>query len=70
MECIIRSMSRILTCPLTVKMRTGVYSDKSIAHELFPMVEEWGVGALTLHGRSKEQRYSISISISVCVFSF
>ena len=67
MECIIRSMSRILTCPLTVKMRTGVYSDKSIAHELFPMVEEWGVGALTLHGRSKEQRYSISIS--VCVFS-
>lgn len=58
MECIIRSMSRILTCPLTVKMRTGVYSDKSIAHELFPMVEDWGVGALTLHGRSKEQRYT------------
>ena len=56
-------MSRILTCPLTVKMRTGVYSDKSIAHELFPMVEDWGVGALTLHGRSKEQRCWICMCI-------
>jgi len=58
MENIVRSMSSILTRPLTVKMRTGVYSDRSIAHELFPLVEDWGAGALTLHGRSREQRYT------------
>jgi tRNA-dihydrouridine synthase 3 len=58
MEAIVRSMSRILSCPLTVKMRTGIYSDKHVAHQLFPLVEEWGAAALTLHGRSKEQRYT------------
>ena len=32
-------MSLLLSCPLTVKMRTGIYSDKHIAHEIFPLVE-------------------------------
>jgi len=58
MEAIVRSMSQLLTCPLTVKMRTGIYSDKHIAHEIFPLVEEWGASAVTLHGRSREQRYT------------
>ena len=58
MEAIVRSMSELLTCPLTVKMRTGIYSDKHIAHEIFPLVEEWGASAVTLHGRSREQRYT------------
>merc|ERR1712226_359792 len=57
MENIVRSMSRILSCPLTIKMRTGIYSD-NIAHEIFPLVEEWGASCLTLHGRSREQRYT------------
>merc|ERR1712227_592319 len=38
-------------------MRTGIYSEKKIAHDVFPLVEEWGVSAITLHGRSREQRY-------------
>ncbi|KAL7739133.1 hypothetical protein ACLKA6_001047 [Drosophila palustris] len=46
--------------PFTVKMRTGVYADKSVAHELLPLVEEWGASAVTLHGRSREQRYTKS----------
>jgi len=58
MEAIVRSMSQLLSCPLTVKMRTGIYSDKHIAHEIFPLVEEWGASAVTLHGRSREQRYT------------
>jgi len=58
MEAIVRSMSRILSCPLTVKMRTGIYNDKNIAHDIFPLVEEWGAGAVTIHGRSREQRYT------------
>ncbi|XP_065357878.1 tRNA-dihydrouridine(47) synthase [NAD(P)(+)]-like [Calliphora vicina] len=44
--------------PFTVKMRTGIYADKRVAHDLMPMVEEWGASAVTLHGRSREQRYT------------
>jgi len=58
MENIVRSMSSILSKPLTLKMRTGIYSDKSIAHDIFPLVESWGAAALTIHGRSREQRYT------------
>ncbi|XP_055849284.1 tRNA-dihydrouridine(47) synthase [NAD(P)(+)]-like [Episyrphus balteatus] len=59
LEATVRSCSTLLgTTPFTVKMRTGVYADKSVAHELLPKVEEWGGSAVTLHGRSKEQRYT------------
>lgn len=58
LEVMVRSMSDILTCPLTVKMRKGVYNDKNIAHNLFPSLESWGAKALTIHGRSREQRYT------------
>jgi len=58
MENIVRTMSSLLSKPLTMKMRTGIYSDKSIAHDIFPLVEEWGAAALTIHGRSREQRYT------------
>ncbi len=39
-------------------MRTGVYSDKRIAHDLIPLVRDWGAQMVTLHGRSREQRYT------------
>ena len=58
LENIVRTMSTILTKPLTIKMRTGIYTEKRIAHDVFPLVEEWGVSAITLHGRSREQRYT------------
>ncbi|XP_011194201.2 tRNA-dihydrouridine(47) synthase [NAD(P)(+)]-like [Zeugodacus cucurbitae] len=61
LETIVRSCSTMSPkIPFTVKMRTGVYADKSVAHELLPLVEEWGAGAVTLHGRSREQRYTRS----------
>lgn len=41
----------------TVKTRTGVYADKSVAHEFIPKFEEWGSKLTVLHGRSREQRY-------------
>lgn len=34
LESCIRNMSDILTIPLTVKTRTGIYSNQSIAHQL------------------------------------
>ncbi|CAH1954415.1 unnamed protein product [Acanthoscelides obtectus] len=58
LELCIRSMSDILTVPFTVKTRTGVYSGKNIAHTMAPKFREWGVSMLTIHGRSREQRYT------------
>ena len=33
-----------------------------IAHDVFPLVEKWGAAAITLHGRSREQRCDSSYS--------
>lgn len=61
LESMVRSCSRLLDeKPFTVKTRTGVFADKSVAHDLLPSLEEWGASAITLHGRSREQRYTKS----------
>ncbi len=57
LEILCRSMSSILSVPLTVKIRTGIYMDKRIAHSVVQPLREWGVDMVTLHGRSREQRY-------------
>ncbi|CAE8617702.1 unnamed protein product [Polarella glacialis] len=49
---------------LTLKMRTAHVEDAKkeyggrYAHKLIPLLEEWGVSALTLHGRTARQRYT------------
>jgi tRNA-dihydrouridine synthase 3 len=48
----------VLSCPLTVKIRTGIKNKTPFAHQLIPLFQEWGVSGITLHGRSKEQRYT------------
>lgn len=55
---IVRGMSTVLgEIPITVKLRTGTTS-KNTTHNLFPRLQtEFGVGAATLHGRSRKQRY-------------
>lgn len=59
LETIVRSCSEVLgDTPFTVKTRTGIYSNKSVAHELVPKFERWGASAVTVHGRSREQRYT------------
>lgn len=58
LEAIVRSCSELLDgTPFTVKTRTGIYAQKSVAHELVPKFESWGAKAVTIHGRSREQRY-------------
>lgn len=55
----VRSCSAIMgDKPFTVKTRTGIYANKSVAHELVPKFEEWGASAVTIHGRSREARYT------------
>uniref|UniRef100_UPI001EAE9DA6 tRNA-dihydrouridine(47) synthase [NAD(P)(+)]-like n=1 Tax=Oncorhynchus gorbuscha TaxID=8017 RepID=UPI001EAE9DA6 len=59
-EQIIRGMNSVLDVPLTVKIRTGVQEKANIAHKLIPEMKNWGVSMITLHGRSREQRYTKS----------
>ncbi|CAK5284678.1 unnamed protein product [Mycena citricolor] len=45
--------------PVTVKLRTGVKEGKNTAHKLMPKLgPEFGAAAVTLHGRTRQQRYS------------
>lgn len=55
---IVRCSSRTLSCPLTIKLRKGFYDGKDIAHELLPQAAASGAFAATLHGRTRQQRYS------------
>ncbi|XP_023717331.1 tRNA-dihydrouridine(47) synthase [NAD(P)(+)]-like isoform X2 [Cryptotermes secundus] len=58
LESVIRCMSNVIDLPLTLKTRTGVYTDKNILHTLIPKFQDWGVSLVTVHGRSREQRYT------------
>ncbi|CAH0404668.1 unnamed protein product [Chilo suppressalis] len=60
LEGSIKCASTILSIPFTVKMRTGVYQSKKIAHTIVPRVAEAGASLITLHGRSREARYTKS----------
>ena len=42
----------------TVKMRTGVKDGKNLAHSFLPILEENNFDMASIHGRSREQRYS------------
>lgn len=58
LENIVHCMSRVMNLPLTLKTRTGVYTDKNSAHKLMPVFNAAGVSLITIHGRSREQRYT------------
>lgn len=58
LENIVRGMVQVSDVPITIKMRTGIYENKNTAHKVVPILKEWGVSAMTLHGRTREQRYT------------
>ena len=58
LEGIVRSMSSVMDIPLTLKMRTGVKKTECTAHKLAPKFQDWGISALTIHGRSRDHRYT------------
>uniref|UniRef100_S4RTB0 tRNA-dihydrouridine(47) synthase [NAD(P)(+)] n=1 Tax=Petromyzon marinus TaxID=7757 RepID=S4RTB0_PETMA len=57
-EQIVRGMVSVLDVPLTAKIRTGVQEKTNTAHKLIPELRDWGISMVTLHGRSREQRYT------------
>ncbi|XP_034938203.1 tRNA-dihydrouridine(47) synthase [NAD(P)(+)]-like isoform X2 [Chelonus insularis] len=60
LQTVVKSLSQVLDIPLTIKTRMGVYMDKPIAHNLMPKFRDWGASMVTVHGRSREQRYTKS----------
>eukprot|EP00794_Sanderia_malayensis_P003490 gene3489-3988_t len=57
-EQIVRGMVEVSEVPITVKMRTGIYEKNWTAHNVIPRIRSWGSSLVTLHGRSREQRYT------------
>ncbi|KAJ2388224.1 tRNA-dihydrouridine(47) synthase [NAD(P)(+)]-like protein [Coemansia sp. RSA 2611] len=55
---IVRTMHHVTDCDVTVKIRTGVMKNDNVAHKLVPQFEAWGAALVTLHGRSRQQRYT------------
>ncbi|XP_063376050.1 tRNA-dihydrouridine(47) synthase [NAD(P)(+)]-like [Cydia fagiglandana] len=60
LEASVTCASKLLSIPFTAKIRTGVYQDKKIAHTIVPKLAECGASLITLHGRSREARYTRS----------
>ena len=49
LEQVCRSMTAIMgEVPLTLKIRTGIYEHKLIAHELVPRIHDWGISSVTV----------------------
>lgn len=56
---IVVGMNKVLgEIPVTVKLRTGIKEGKNTAHKLMPRVADWGASCMTLHGRTRQQRYT------------
>lgn len=55
---IVRGMAAVSgDVPITIKLRTGT-TNTPTTHKLFPRIKtDWGASAVTLHGRSRQQRY-------------
>jgi tRNA-dihydrouridine synthase 3 len=61
LEQIVRAASSVATkCPITFKTRTAYHDKQRVAHTLLPHAWDWGASAVTLHGRTKQQRYTRS----------
>lgn len=58
LEQIVRASAATLSCPLTFKTRTAYFDKNQIVHEFLPQAASWGAHAVTLHGRTRQQRYS------------
>lgn len=55
---IVKSMKKVMTVPLTCKMRTGIDAKKNNAHIIIPQLRDCGVALCTVHGRSRQARYT------------
>jgi len=55
---VVAAMARVVTIPVTVKMRAGWNDEERNALRLARMLEDAGAAAVTVHGRTAAQSYS------------
>lgn len=55
---IIKATSASIDVPLTAKVRTGYFEGKNCVHSFIADIHKWGASAITIHGRTRQQRYS------------
>ncbi|KAH7687037.1 tRNA-dihydrouridine synthase protein [Dioscorea alata] len=58
MKGIIQAASGTVDQPITVKVRTGYFEGRNRIDSLISDIKTWGGTAVTIHGRSRQQRYS------------
>ncbi|KAL5788746.1 hypothetical protein ACOSP7_005695 [Xanthoceras sorbifolium] len=58
MKSVIEAASGTVDKPITVKVRTGYFEGKNRIDSLIADIGNWGASAVTIHGRSRQQRYS------------
>ncbi|KAI1308008.1 tRNA-dihydrouridine(47) synthase [NAD(P)(+)]-like protein [Mortierella claussenii] len=58
MKKMITGMKTVLDVPVTVKFRLAIYDKKPIGEAMTPLFHELGAALGTLHGRSRQQRYT------------
>ncbi|CAN1256133.1 tRNA-dihydrouridine(47) synthase [NAD(P)(+)]-like [Linum perenne] len=58
MKSVIQASSSTVETPITVKVRTAYFEGKNRVDSLIADMGNWGASAVTVHGRSRQQRYS------------
>lgn len=58
LQQIVRVTSASIDSPLTLKVRTGYFEGRNCVQSFIADVHKWGACALTIHGRTRQQRYS------------
>ncbi|KAL3621350.1 hypothetical protein CASFOL_036262 [Castilleja foliolosa] len=58
MKSVVEASSRTVDTPVTIKVRTGYFEGKNRIDSLIKDFGNWGASAVTIHGRTRQQRYS------------
>ncbi|CAJ1973020.1 unnamed protein product [Sphenostylis stenocarpa] len=58
MKSIVEVASVTVDKPITIKVRTAYFEGKNRIDSLIADIGSWGASAVTIHGRSRQQRYS------------
>ncbi|KAL7588807.1 hypothetical protein Lser_V15G40297 [Lactuca serriola] len=58
MKNVIQAASSTVDIPITIKARTSYYEGRSRIDSVIANIAEWGASAVTIHGRSRQQRYT------------